>query len=329
MPSSWQSSAICDSPAHGPEGRIGIWGVLTERLLDLEINDILGFLLRVPQSRRTECRARLRDEALLRMRGTSPGVWTREDLLSLIRGCGGYTMISKDLLGCATSRNKGTCDNRLNIRRDALEASVLSGLRTHMEPDLFKEFCDEFTREVNRLRIERGAGLAAMRDELPRIERELGELLAAIKAGGPIEAIVEDMKRLEARKAVLKDQLANAEEPRRLLHPNMAEIYRQRIAALYESLQNEDGKTEAAEVFRTLVDQVTLVPDKAELAIVLRGDLASILRFAANKKKTPTSFRRPGFWLPCFRKNRWLRGHATPDSGEMERVFSKSGSRKK
>ncbi|MBB4364224.1 hypothetical protein GGD65_005282 [Bradyrhizobium sp. CIR18] len=54
-------------------------------------------------------------------------------------------MISKDLLGCATSRNKGTCDNRLNIRRDALEASVLGGLRTHlMDPELFKEFCDEF-----------------------------------------------------------------------------------------------------------------------------------------------------------------------------------------
>lgn len=29
---------------------------------------------------------------------------------------------------------------------------------------------------------------------------------------------------------------------------------------------------------------VTLVPDEAELAIVLRGDLAAILRFAANKK---------------------------------------------
>ena len=111
-----------------------------------------------------------------------------------------------------------------------------------------------------------------------------GKLLAAIKAGGPIEAIVEDMKRLEARKAELKDQLANAEEPPPLLHPNVAEIYRQRIAALYEGLQNEDGKAEAAEVFRTLVDQVTLVPDEAELAIVLRGDLLAILRFAANKK---------------------------------------------
>jgi hypothetical protein len=32
---------------------------------------------------------------------------------------------------------------------------------------------------------------------LPRIERELGKLLTAIKAGGPILAIVDDMKRLE------------------------------------------------------------------------------------------------------------------------------------
>lgn len=69
-------------------------------------------------------------------------------------GCcgGGYSMISKDLLGCATARNKGTCDNRLNIQRDALEASILNGLRKHlMEPELFNEFCAEFTREVNRL----------------------------------------------------------------------------------------------------------------------------------------------------------------------------------
>ena len=45
---------------------------------------------------------------------------------------GGYTLISEHLLGCATARNKGTCDNRLNIRRDALETSVLSGLRAHL-----------------------------------------------------------------------------------------------------------------------------------------------------------------------------------------------------
>ncbi|WP_245323881.1 hypothetical protein [Bradyrhizobium shewense] len=37
-------------------------------------------------------------------------------------------MISKDLLGCATARTKATCNNRLNIRRVALEACVLRGL---------------------------------------------------------------------------------------------------------------------------------------------------------------------------------------------------------
>jgi malonate-semialdehyde dehydrogenase (acetylating)/methylmalonate-semialdehyde dehydrogenase len=41
---------------------------------------------------------------------------------------GGFSMISKDLLGCSAARNKGTCENRLTIRRDALEASVAYAL---------------------------------------------------------------------------------------------------------------------------------------------------------------------------------------------------------
>nr|WP_025829194.1 recombinase family protein [Acetobacter persici] len=209
----------------------------------------------------------------------------------LIRcGCcgGGYSMISKDLLGCSTARNKGTCDNRLNIRRDALEASVLSGLRTHlMEPDLFKEFCNEFTREVNRMRMELGADLAAMRNEIPRIDRELDKLLNLILASDDIEASKRVMKKmtvLEARKEELEQKVANTEEAPPLLHPNMAEIYQQRIASLYESLQAEETKTEAAERLRTLVSQITLQPADGELAIILRGDLAAILQFAAHKK---------------------------------------------
>ena len=75
---------------HAPEGRVAIWGVLTERLLELEINDILGSLLRVPQRRQAECRAQLRNDALQRIRGTGPGVWTREDVLTVIRDSGGY-----------------------------------------------------------------------------------------------------------------------------------------------------------------------------------------------------------------------------------------------
>ena len=53
-------------------------------------------------------------------------------------------------------------------------------------------------------------------------------------------------------------------------------------------LQIEDGRREAVGLFRSLVDQVTLVPENGELAFTLCGGFAGILRFAASKKN-------PGF----------------------------------
>ncbi|MDB5584499.1 MAG: resolvase [Bradyrhizobium sp.] len=199
---------------------------------------------------------------------------------------GGFSMISKDLLGCSSARNKGICDNRVNIRRDALEVSILNGLRAHlMEPELFKEFCDEFTREVNRLRIERDADVIHRRNELDRIDRELDKAIQAILDGVPGAKLKDKIGGLEDRKAELTDLLAQEKAPVPLLHPNLARVYHERIEALCESLDRDDGKAQAAEVLRTLVDQVTLVPEGSELVIVLRGDLAAILTFAANKKK--------------------------------------------
>jgi site-specific DNA recombinase len=202
-------------------------------------------------------------------------------------GCcgGGYSLISKDLLGCAASRNKGTCDNRLNIRRDALEASILNGLRKHlMSPELFNEFCAEFTREVNRLRIERGADLAGWKSELEKVDRELDKMVEAILQGFPPAKLKDKAEKLEARKSQLTVLLENADEPPPLLHPNMAQMYQDRIAKLCENLQIEEDRGAAVDVLRSLVDEISLVPENGELSIVLRGDLGAILRFAAGKQ---------------------------------------------
>ncbi|MEJ5899732.1 recombinase family protein [Ochrobactrum teleogrylli] len=68
---------------------------------------------------------------------------------------GGYSAISATLIGCSTARNKGTCDNRVNIRRDELESRVLDALRNRiLDPEVFAEFCDAYTQEMNRLRME-------------------------------------------------------------------------------------------------------------------------------------------------------------------------------
>ncbi|WP_421477826.1 hypothetical protein [Agrobacterium tumefaciens] len=86
-------------------------------------------------------------------------------------------MISKDILGCTNAQTKGTCDNRLNIRRDTLEQSVLNGLDKHlMEPDLYKEFCEEFTREVSKARTEARASLDSSAAEIKRIDGGLETL---------------------------------------------------------------------------------------------------------------------------------------------------------
>ena len=76
---------------------------------------------------------------------------------------GGFSKISEAHFGCSTARNKGetVCGNRLTIRRDALEATVMDGLRSRlMDPALFKVFAQEFAAEWNRLQAEAGANMS-------------------------------------------------------------------------------------------------------------------------------------------------------------------------
>ncbi|GBR27474.1 hypothetical protein GCM10010937_17000 [Gluconobacter japonicus] len=64
----------------------------------------------------------------------------------------------------------------------------------------------------------------------------------------------------------------------------MAELYRQKIATLHESLQNEVSRTQTVEAIRSLITRIRLIPESGELAIFLEGDLAAMLGFASNRK---------------------------------------------
>ena len=79
-------------------------------------------------------------------------------------------MSGKNRLGCFGARDQGRCDNHLTIRRDEVEARVLRALRERLlQQDLFEEFCNEFTREMNRLRMEHRASLSSAKREVERI----------------------------------------------------------------------------------------------------------------------------------------------------------------
>ena len=222
---------------------------------------------------------------------------------------GGYNLISGTLLGCATARNKGTCDNRLNIRRDTLEAAVLDGLRDQlMEPALFKEFCEEFTREVNRVRMEGSASLEAKRGELLKIARQIRGIIEAIKDGLYQPSMKAEMGRLEERKSELELLLQGAETPPPLLHPSLAEVYRQKVTTLADALTREDTRENAAEIIRSLVNAIVLTPEDGKLAITLQGDLAAMLSHAAHNKKPSTPGGGTGLIAAIGSQSTWVAG---------------------
>ncbi len=203
--------------------------------------------------------------------------------------CGGsYTKISANLFGCATARNKGTCANRLNIRRDHLESIILDGLKQKlMDPDLYKIFVSEFTEELNRLHGNRGSDIAAMKSALARLERQIDKLVMAIAEGADAMALNTKIKELEERQSRLTSELADqVDDPPPLVHPNLAELYRRKVSRLADLLEDPKAKHEAFEVIRSLVDEVRLAPDGDTLRITLKGELAGILNLC-NQQKSP------------------------------------------
>ena len=91
---------------------------------------------------------------------------------------------------------------------------------------------------------------------------------------------------LEAREDELNALLANRPAAEPALHPNLAHIYREKVAALHEALADPATKDEAFSIIRTLIDEVRLVPENGKLRVEIRGALAGILSLSATNAKT-------------------------------------------
>ncbi len=202
-------------------------------------------------------------------------------------GCcgGGYVMISKTHLGCATARNKGLCSNRLAMSRAKLEELVILGLKHRlMAPDLFKEFCEAFFAEVNRARLEAGAQRTSIEAELAKLRRRIRQIVDAIGDGHSPRSLKDELLALETREDILLSQLEVAPQPKVLLNPKMAEVYRSKVADLQVALENPKSGPEAAEAIRSLIEKIVVVPVNSKVTVDLYGEIGSILRLAARSK---------------------------------------------
>ena len=198
---------------------------------------------------------------------------------------GGYAKVGAKHFGCSTRTNKGptACGNRLTIRQDRLEACVLGGLRERlMDPGLFEVFAREFTAEWNKQQSSLSAETAGRKTELARVRAQLEKLVDAICNGTPAATIKDRMQVLEDRRAVLEVELATSQVPAPRLHPNLAVVYREKVAALTEAIEGPNGDAVRG-VVRGLVEEVRLVPTGNALQVEIRGELASILGLASHR----------------------------------------------
>ena len=198
---------------------------------------------------------------------------------------GGYTIVGKAHYGCANTRNKGTCDNRLTIRRDELEQRVLSGLKDRLlHPDLIAEFVTAYRQEYNRLSSEATKSKAKAEKELAKVTRQIDKIIEAITEGMFHPSMKGKMDELEVRKAALEEELA-ATEPEQpvLLHPGLSDIYQEKVLNLSAALNDPTIKTEATTIIRSLLSEIRLIPEGDSLAIELVGELASLLSLGQTK----------------------------------------------
>ena len=210
-------------------------------------------------------------------------------LLSGLLKCGacggGFSKVSKHHYGCSTARNKATCDNLLVIRRDTVEMLVLVGLKEHlMQPAAYQAFVDEFTHEYNAKAYQSEALKVKLKADLRRTKSEIQKLIEAIKAGVPGEALKNEMQSLQDRQKKIEEDLSVAPLPAPRLHPNLATIYKEKIANLVQALNNPNTLIEANTAIRQLIERVQLIPANGELKIELYGELAALLKLGTEPK---------------------------------------------
>jgi hypothetical protein len=116
--------------------------------------------------------------------------------------------------------------------------------------------------------------------------RILRKFIQAIKDGAAALSIKDELLSLEARKVELQSRIDAPEMPE-LLHPRMADVYREKVGSLCQALECEEGRTSAVDAIRALIETILLEPDGDELRITLKGDLEGMLIAARDSKRSP------------------------------------------
>jgi site-specific DNA recombinase len=199
--------------------------------------------------------------------------------LLICGGCGAtYATAGRHYVACSAARRQGICENRKGIPRHVLEELVIDALRHHLlQPAYVAEFIRAFHVETNRQQNDFQATIALQQRELFEITRKLDGLIEAIADGLRAGGLQAKLDELELKKTTLTRELAAKPERAPLLHPRLADVYREKVARLHGALSQPADRAEALEILRSLIDKIVVRPvdDRFELELV--GEIANMV----------------------------------------------------
>ena len=154
-------------------------------------------------------------------------------------------------------------------------ARVLKALQEKLlNQELFDEFCEEFTREMNRLRMNGAPACRQRKREVERIGTSIKKLLNLMLDDGiAVDEGKVEMKALDGRRKELEAQLNRRTSRRRSCTRRWPASTARRSQSSPWPFSSPQSRLEATEALRGLVDAIVLTPDgsKEELGIERTG----------------------------------------------------------
>ena len=114
--------------------------------------------------------------------------------------------------------------------------------------------------------------------DLAEVTRRHSGLIDAIADGLRTPGLKEQLERLEHRKTELAQAIAQAPPTAPQLHPNLAELYRRKVAELQRALEDPSLRNEALTILRSLIDHVVITPADSGFEVDFVGEIANMIK---------------------------------------------------
>ena len=202
--------------------------------------------------------------------------------------CGSnFVICGANAYGCASNvaRGAAVCDNRNRVSRKLVEIRLLDAIKTQLfKPEAVALFIAETKRLVREAARGRKPALEEAAKQLATVERQVENLLDAIKAGIITASTKDALVQAERDRARLRLELATREAPASKIAaalPNAVERYVAMLDDLANTLQRDVAK--ARYQLKELLGKVRLHPRDGYLEAELSGNFGGLLSLASEQ----------------------------------------------